>query len=175
MSQIGTYELHSTYERHGFKTRFVLSRSKACQSMTQELEMVDESFKKNMFQLARILIFLGKSHFPSVIGWGREIHLKHFKNRIKVNKILPLEWQSGVLNYKILSLLFRSWKPLPNLKYTFHLCHKFCHAFNHNSFIQDKMFQKWGTHFWCHQMMVAFWCHQNFWCHLYLTFSSTYE
>lgn len=166
MSEIGTYELHSTYERHGFKTRFVLSRPKACQSMTQELEMVDESFKKNMFQLARILIFLGKSHFPSVIGWGREIHLKHIKNRIKVNKILPLEWQSGVLNYKILSLLFTSWKPLPNLKYTFHLCHKFCHAFDHNSFSQDIMFQKWGTHFWCHQ---------NFWCHLYLTFSSTYE
>lgn len=53
--------------------------------------MVDEIFKKNIFQLARILIFLGKSHFPSVIGQGREIHLKHIKNRIKVNKILPLE------------------------------------------------------------------------------------
>lgn len=65
MSEIGTYELHNTYEAHGFKTKFVLSRPKACQSMTQELEMLDESFKKNMFQL---LIFLGKSHFPSVIG-----------------------------------------------------------------------------------------------------------
>lgn len=107
--------------------------------------MVDEIFKKNIFQLARILIFLGKSHFPSVIGWEREIHLKHIKNRIKVNKILPLEWQSGVLNYKILSLLLTSQKPLPNLKYIFHLCHKFCHAFDHNSFSQDKMLQKWGT------------------------------
>lgn len=107
--------------------------------------MVDEIFKKNIFQLARILIFLGKSHFPSVIGWGAEIHLKHIKNRIKVNKILPLEWQSRVLNYKILCLLLTSWKPLPNLKYIFHLCHKFCHAFDHNSFSQDKMFQKWGT------------------------------
>lgn len=62
-----------------------------------------------------------------------------------MNKILPLEWQSEVLNYKILSLLLTSWKPLPNLKYIFHLCHKFCHAFDHNSFSQDKMLQKWGT------------------------------
>lgn len=38
--------IHSTYERHGFNIRFVLSRPKACQTMTQELEMVDESFKK---------------------------------------------------------------------------------------------------------------------------------
>lgn len=137
--------IHSTYERHSFSIRFVLSRPKACQTMTQELEMVDESFKKNMFQLARILNFLGKSHFPSVIGWGREIHLKDIKSGIKVNKILPLEWQSGALNYKRLSLLFTSWKPLPNLKYVFHLFHKFCCAFSLNSFSQDKTFQKWGT------------------------------
>lgn len=44
MLEIGTYELHSTYDRRGFKTRFILPRRKACQSMTQELEMVDESF-----------------------------------------------------------------------------------------------------------------------------------
>lgn len=107
--------------------------------------MVGEIFKKNIFQLARILIFLGKSHFPSVIGQGREIHLKHIKNRIKVNKTLPLEWQSGVVNYKKPSLLLTSWKPFPNLKYAFHLCQKFCHAFDHKSFSQNKMFQKWGT------------------------------
>lgn len=71
MSEIGTYELHSTYKRHGFKTRFVLSRSKACQSMTQELEMVDESFKKNMFQLARILICPGQVSL-SFCDWIRK-------------------------------------------------------------------------------------------------------
>lgn len=68
MSEIGTYELRSTYKRHGFKIGFVLSRSKACQSVTREPEMVDESCKKDMFQLAQIVIFLSKPHFPSVIG-----------------------------------------------------------------------------------------------------------